>query len=48
MKLSTPETGARFITKYGKFISMCPATASRRVVISASMTRNDSTEISRS
>src|SRR6185437_5421894 len=48
MRLSTPETGARFITKKGKLISMWPTSASRRSVMVASMERNDSTEISRS
>ncbi len=36
------------MTKYGKLISMWPEVASRRRVISASIWRNDSTEISRS
>src|SRR6185312_10836421 len=48
MRLSTPETGARFITKKGKLISMWPTSASRRSVMVASIARKDSTETSRS
>ena len=36
------------MTKYGKLISMWPDVASSRCVISTSICRNDSTEISRS
>jgi hypothetical protein len=48
MKLATPETGAVFMTKNGKLISMWPDVASSRRVISSSICRNDSTDTSRS
>ncbi len=48
MTLATPDTGARLVTKNGNDISMWPASASSRTVISSSMLWKDSTEISRS
>ena len=46
MRLATPLTGAALRTKYGNVISMWPASASSRAVISVSMSRKDLTVIS--